>query len=470
MDRRSFLKSAAVLGLSLNVTRAAKGEGKGVLRGCVVVGDKPMSGVRCSDGRRVVTTDRQGRFVIDVDTDSSPFVFVVIPRGTWTDRFYVPMVEAVRGEIVFRLEKSKIGDRYAAVYLADIHLGEGNKELSYPRYAATIDEINALTPGPAFVLAGGDICLQSGQGDRYVEIMSRLKMPVRNGLGNHEIIPAQKPPRGRFRQLFGPSYYSFDCGQVHWVVMDGCALNRGGEGWKGVVGEFSPCEMAWLKEDLRHVPKGMPTICAIHIPLASTYPDRRKTTTRDAPWWVVRNADAVIDVLKEFDVHLVLQGHLHENERIHRGSIEFAETVSVCGSWWRASTGKELAVSGEPRGYRIIEVNGTRISHRYVSSAESRTDALGEFVNLDGDRLADGQELVVNWFDASDRAKVSGRIDGGPWQSWVSAAVPGRVSDLTAAHHYKCPVKLEPGTYDLEVRCIDVGYGEMKFRQRIQVE
>lgn len=470
MDRRSFLKSAAALGLSLKAVRAAKGEVRGVIRGRVVAGDKPMSGVRCSDGRCVVTTGDDGRFVMKAEGDSGPFVFVVVPSGTWTDRFYVPTAEAVQSEVVFRLDEWTGGDRYAAVYLTDIHLGGGDRDRSYQRYTATLDEINTSQPRPAFVLAGGDICLQNGQGDRYVEVMSRLRMPVRNGLGNHEILPDQEPPRGRFMQLFGPTYYSFDRGRVHWIVMDGCALNPQGEGWKGIVGEVGPREMSWLKADLRSVPKGMPTVCAIHVPLVSTYPERRKTTGKDAPWWVVTNAEAVIEVLKEHDVRLVLQGHLHENERIHRRSIEFAETVSVCGSWWRTAEGPELAVSGEPRGYRLIEVDGTRISHRYVSSAESHTEAPGALVSVDGDRLAGRAELVVNWYDASDKAQVTGRVDDGPWQPWVPAVFPGRLSDLTAAHHYAYPAKLQTGAHDIEVRCIDAGCGERTLRQRIHVQ
>jgi len=442
----------------------------GRIRGRVVSGDRPLADVRCSDGRRVVATDRDGRFVIDAGAESGPFVFVVIPRGYWTERFYVPTAEARAREVVFDLEPTGPADRYSAVYIADIHLGEGNREVSYERFSATVDELNRMASRPAFVLADGDICLQSGQGERYVEIMSKLKMPVRNGVGNHEIMVSAANPRGRFHELFGPTYYSFDYGRVHYVVMDGCVIDPEGEGYKNVVGEVGPTELAWLEEDLRLVPEDVPTVVAIHIPLVSTYPERRKTTAKAAPWWVVRNADEVIELFRKFDVRLVLQGHMHENERIHDGAIEFVESVSVCGSWWRSKTGRELAVSGEPRGYRLIEVESGRVSHRYVASAESRVADPGELVGVEDDRLVAGADLVVNFFDASNEAKVRGRIDGGAWMPWAPAKVPGRLADLTAAHHWRCPAdRLAAGRHKVEVRCEDRGRPDVTLVRQLRI-
>jgi len=421
----------------------------------------------------VVVTDRDGRFAIDSPGDGGPFVFVVLPQSYWSERFYVPTADALKREVVFNLHPANAGEKYSAAYVTDIHLGEGNKEVSYQRYAATVDELNAMPDRPAFVIGGGDISLQNGQGDRYVEIMSRLRMPVRDGVGNHEMMVGQADPRARFHRLFGPTYYSFDYGRVHYVLLDGCGPSPQGEGWKNVIGLVGEAELAWLENDLRLVPEGMPTVVAIHMPLASTYPERRKTTGADAPWWLVRNRREVIDVLRKFDVPLVLQGHMHENERLFEGSIEFAETVSVSGCWWRSATGRELAVSGEPRGYRLIDVQGNRVSHRYVSSAESRVSKPGELVGITDSgtgRLEAGRDLAVNFFDASNEARVSGRFDGGPWRPWTPAKIPGGVSDLTAAHHWQCPQEqLTGGFHALEVRCRDRGRDDVIISQPVQV-
>lgn len=475
LSRRDFIKAgvgSAVLlcpggGAIFGISKASE---NGRIRGRVVSGDKPLEGVRCSDGHQVVLTDRHGRFVIDSTGDGGAFVFVVTPQGYWTDQFYVPTAEAIRREVVFDLKAIGQAEQYTAVYMPDIHLGEGNKELSYRRFTATLDELNTLPNRPAFIIFGGDICLQNHQGERHVELTSRLKMPVRNGFGNHEMMWRQADPRRRFHTLFGPTYYSFDYGYVHYVVLDGCLLVPQRTGLN-VEGQVSPRELAWLESDLKLVPKDVPIVVAIHIPLVSTYPERHSIQASDRPLAVNRNPDEVINVLKKFNVPLVLQGHLHENERIHIGSIEFVESISVCGSWWQA-TGRELGVSGEPRGYRVIEVDGTCVSHRYVSSAESRINESGEFIDADDNGLADGSELIVNFFDASNEAKVSGRIDGGSWTPWLPARAHCRLKKvITAAHHWKCPEHLlSPGQHRVEVRCEDRSRADTMLSCSLRIE
>ncbi|MBN2375600.1 MAG: calcineurin-like phosphoesterase C-terminal domain-containing protein [Sedimentisphaerales bacterium] len=441
---------------------------KGAVRGRVVSGGKGVEGVRCSDGYKVVVTDQDGWFSIDAIDSSGGFVFVVTPRGYWTDRFYVTSAEAVKREVEFELEPMDLGDKYTAVYLPDVHLGSGEQENTRKRFGATLDELNGMAERPALAIGGGDICLVSNVGAEYVEMMSRLQMPVRNGLGNHELLVGQADPRGNFNNLFGPSYHSFDYGQVHYVMMDGCLYvpHRRGhdiEGW------VSPTELAWLENDLRLVPKDMPTVVAIHIPLMSTFPARYGMSAEDAALAVIRDCcrDEVIGVLKKYNVPLVLQGHAHENERIFLGSIEFVESISVCGSWWQARKGRENGVSGEPRGYRLLEVNGTRIVHRYVSSAESRVEEPGEFVNLRDGKLVSGKELVVNFFDASNEAEVSGRVGGGSWVAWEPARTG---SYKLKAHHWKSPDGfLGSGGPEVEVRCRDRGRGEEQLVGRLQL-
>ena len=273
---------------------------------------------------------------------------------------------------------------------------------SFPRFQATIDEINDMDPLPAFCWMGGDISLQRGEGKRYVEIVSRLKMPVRNGVGNHEMLIQQFDPRGEFQELFGPTYYSFDVGNVHYITLDGCQVDARRK--QQVLGKLSARELHWLEEDLKNVPEGMATVVAIHIPLVSDYPERRDTTAERAPHWIIQDAGDVIDLLSKYGVSLVLQGHLHENQRIIRKGIEFVESISVSGTWWNAAAERrEVGVSGEPRGYRVLDVQGEQISHRYRSSAESRSDTIGEIVGRPH-RAPSSEDLTlqVNVFDASE--------------------------------------------------------------------
>jgi 3',5'-cyclic AMP phosphodiesterase CpdA len=442
ITRRQFAKRAAALGLLSSAANwrdlLAAPIASAVVHGHIVSGGEPVRGVRVSDGYRVVASDESGRFSLQVGRDSGAFVFMTVPDGYWTNQFYVPTGHAVEKPPVFELGRRRIEPQYTAIYLTDVHLGEGRADQSYSAFAATIDEINRLDPPPAVCWVGGDITLQGGKGARYVELMSRLKMPVRNAVGNHEMLVRESDPRARYQQLFGPTYYSYEIGKVHFITLDGCHAKPEVDGYKNVEGLVSPRELHWLAADLEQVPDSVAKVVSIHIPLVSDYAQRRGTTAEKVPWWIVRNADQVIDLLSRHGVSLVLQGHLHENQRIvHRG-IEFVESISVCGRWWKAVEGKrENGVSGEPRGYRLLQFDGSTIRHRYQSSAEARVSAVGEiageFSNVPAHQDA---MLPVNVFDPSPDTIVEASINGGPSERLAPGTSQHYHEDLTPAHHW----------------------------------
>jgi hypothetical protein len=299
-------------------------------------------------------------------------------------------------------------------------------------------------------------------------------MPVRNSVGNHEMMYTKENPRDDFQQLFGPTYYSFDVGQVHYVTLEGCRVDRLENGYKNVVGLLSARELNWLEHDLKNVPDGTTTVVAVHIPLVSDYPERRDTTSEKAPYWVIQNADRVIELLSKHNVSLVLQGHLHENNRMFSKGIEFVESNSICGTWWKSSEGmRENGVSGEPRGYRMLEVRNARVEHRYLSSAESRVDAIGEIVGRPK-KLPAGKNasLQVNIFDGCDRTKVLSSLDDGAFNQLQSSISHLHYANLKPAHHWQWSLQgraLTPGKHLLKVRVEEPGHPTATFQHHITV-
>ena len=477
-DRRTFLQRAAALGLSVATPAWTRMLAAPIpateVRGSVVSGKTALGGVRVSDGLRVVRTDSAGEFRIRVGPGSGPFLFVTTPRGYWTNRFYVPTATAATRRPVFDLTGNRSAPANRLLYITDVHLAEGNAKESIARMNKTIDEINLLDPLPAACWMGGDISLDHAKGPLYVDLVSRLKMPVRHSVGNHEFLLKQSDPRGRFQQLFGPTYYSFDIDNLHCITLDGCGIdpNRGQSG--GVIGRLSRRELTWLAADLAAVPSGMTTVVAVHIPLACTYPERRGTTAARAPHWVISNAEEAIELLRQHDVKLVLQGHLHENQRMVQSGIEFVESVSVCGTWWRAGAGqRENATSGEPRGYRMLEWSAGKLSHHYLGSAESRVAAAGEIVGrpgkLPGNKPA---RLLVNIFDGTTTTRVSAQLDDGPSNQLKSTDEGRHFSDLQAAHHWAWTIParaLTPGRHQLAVRVMEPGRPRQSFTHRFSV-
>ncbi|HAK97627.1 MAG TPA: hypothetical protein DCM87_22205 [Planctomycetes bacterium] len=468
ISRRAFVRSAAACGLLAGVEarwlRAAAGPA--TVRGTVLCGGAPRAGVRVSDGLSVAATDAEGAFELRVGPESGPFLFVTTPPGFWSPMFYVPVARAAaKGRADFRLDPHPQPAKFAFAFITDMHLENGGVRIA--RFKETVAEINAL--GPAFVWAQGDICLEGGAGKDYVECLAGLAMPIRNGAGNHEMMVKEPDPRTAFHDLFGPSWYSFDWAGVHCVVLDGRNLTAGDD-WRAVRGRVGASELAWLAADLAAVPKGMPVIAGIHIPLVCTSPERRRAPQEDLGAWRVDNAEEVHAVLKAHGTRLVLQGHVHENERILRDGVEYVASQAVSGSWWKSGGGFERGQDRAPRGYRIVEVDGAAIAHRFVASCESRTGAAGECDREGRESLPRRHtRLVFNVYDGASWAGGTASIDGAGACPVRAIAAVDPASRAILPHHYACHADLRalaPGRHRVR---LELDEGGMRCEAQIAV-
>ena len=441
MNRRKFLAASAgaalVAGRLADSWRWLEAADARSLRGRVLGDGRGLAGVLVSDGCRVVRTGGDGRYELPVGADSGPFVFLTAPRGYWSDSFYVPLATAVAsGHADFSLRAVEQPDDFDFVFITDIHLE--NRKHGIAKFRASLREIQALTPKPAWLWVQGDICLQGGMGREYADCLAGVKIPVRNGPGNHEMLLEHKNPRDEYEQMFGPTYYSFDWGGAHLIVLDGNKPIPGPKDWKAVYGAVEGRELAWLQADLAAQPEGKPIVIGVHIPMVSSYPERRRESPKEAPYWEIANHEALTKLLARHHVRLVLQGHMHENERVTVGGVEYAETISLAGSWWNSGAGMERGVDGSPRGYRIVSVRGTKVTHRYQSSCESRVDRQGEFAGLDR-RVTPGRqtEFLFNCYDAPHDSTAQARIDQGPWQPMPAFAATTSSGELKMVHHFR---------------------------------
>jgi len=133
--------------------------------------------------------------------------------------------------------------------------------------------------------------------------------------------------------------------------------------------------------------------------------------------------------------------------------MEFVSSISVCGSWWRDGTGLERGVDNVPRGYRVVEVRGNHIRHRYVSSGESKVDRQGEFLGLDRPvPPSRSSALVFNCYDAPNGSTARARIDSGPWTPMSPHTDQGGSVKMRMPHHFLCRTDttgLAPGRHQV---------------------
>lgn len=453
MKRREFLSVAARTGVTVGAVAASgpllAADRQRTVSGRVLGEGKPLGNVLVSDGCRVTRTNSRGEYQLAVGPDSGRFVFVSTPRGWWCDAFHVPVKKAAKtGRADFALRPIDQPDRFDFVFACDL---SSPKPWAVAKLKASFREINQRTPTPAFLLVQGDLWLHGadwlGAHKKYLDCLALLTIPVRHGRGNHE-------QRDRYEQAFGPAYYSFDWGQVHFVVLDGNRPIPDGNNFYGLV---DGSELAWLKADLAAQPKGKPIIVGVHIPIVSTYPARRTDLQHEkAPFWQRPNDRLLTKLFRQHAVKLVLQGHMHENERITVGGVEYVESISMCGTWWKNRTpgGFERGVDGCPRGYRVVSVDGTKITHRYRSSCESHVDRRGEFMGLKG-RVAAGAkvEFVFNCYDAPNGSTAKARLDTQPWRPM--GTVNYKSTSVTKPHHFRLVAdthSLDPGPHTVEAR------------------
>ena len=70
-----------------------------------------------------------------------------------------------------------------------------------------------------FFMNTGDLCREDGMARTYLLMNSETAgCPVRFAIGNHDMIK-QGHGENVFEAYYGPTWYSFDCGKIHFVVL-----------------------------------------------------------------------------------------------------------------------------------------------------------------------------------------------------------------------------------------------------------
>lgn len=174
--------------------------------------DKPLQGVMVTDGMNVVKTDKKGRFSLP-GYEKTRFITVTTPAGYETRQFYLSTKEN-RKSYDFLLKESKRTQtkEHSFIQITDTEvtggLGRWVTDLKY--YIGN--------EKPAFLIHTGDICYESGlQMHAKVVNSQTMDCPVYYCIGNHDLVKGNYGEE-LYESLFGPTWYSFDVGNMHYVV------------------------------------------------------------------------------------------------------------------------------------------------------------------------------------------------------------------------------------------------------------
>jgi hypothetical protein len=204
------------------------------------------------------------------------------------------------------------------VQLSDTHWGYRGP--ANPDAAGTlpraIEAVNRLSLPPAFIVFTGDLTHDTDDPKERRARMAQFKALV-SGLsvkrlyflpGEHD---AGSDQGEAFREVFGPTHYTFDHGGFHFIALD----NVSAPGSK--LGE---AQLKWLADDLSRLDKGHPIVVFAHRPLFDLYPDW--------DWATLDGADALA-LLEPFRYVTVFYGHIHQQHHLVTGHIAHHAAASL---------------------------------------------------------------------------------------------------------------------------------------------
>jgi hypothetical protein len=368
------------------------------VRGRVTGGGQGLARVRVSDGRSVTATQADGTYELIADA-RQPFVFATAPSGyalpqnpTGTARFYAPLPPASdEAEVSFAFDPDpRAAEAHRVVVLADTQM---QNAFEVERYLSeTVPDVAALVAGsdlPAFGVACGDILFDDlTLFPDYERGVAQMGVPFFQVVGNHDIdfdARSDEHTTDVFRRHFGPTYYSFERGDVHYVVLDDVLWH--GSGYIGYVDE---AQLAWLEQDLSFVEAGRPVVVFLHIPALSTRWQRQGEASPSLAGSVANRA-ALYRLLEPYRAHLV-SGHQHEKEHVFDGGVHSHVSGAACGAWWSGN----LCWDGAPNGYDVFTARGEEISWQYKSTGHGLEHQLRAYP-AGADPDAPGQFLVNAW-------------------------------------------------------------------------
>lgn len=457
--------------------------------------DSVFQGVKVSNGEQIVRTDENGRYEISVDDDS--VIFVIKPSGYRTSldennlpKFYY--IHKPKGSPQFRFPGSKpTGSLPQSI---DFPLYQQSEPESFkillfgdpqPRNDVEVDYIahdvvrDLIGDESAFGVTLGDIAFDNLDTFKTInQTIALIGIPWYNVIGNHDLNLDAKT-RGEINETFeatyGPSYYSFDYGQVHFVVLDNIDWLKNPEGNDRFhyEGGFGKRQLEFLKNDLALIPEAQMVVLMMHIPIIS-----------------VNDKSEMFELIENRPFCVSISGHTHDHRHLFLGEKDgfhgkkphhHIVNVTVSGNWWSGAKDENgiphtTMADGAPNGHSVMtfDRNGYRLDFHAAGRPASEQMRIG-LANKMNASLTGDEEVWVNVFNGSEKSTVKMAVDDST--TWITlekkfVADPHRVElakrdqnaepklgDASNSYHLwfgNLPAGIKSGVHLLRVKTTDM--------------
>lgn len=473
-------------------------------------GEKGLPNIAVSNGKEIVETDEKGNWKLPASEDVIFFVikpsgwmnplnkhklpqfhYIYKPKGSPVSRHRgTPPTGPLPQSIDFPLHKQDEPDKFRAVFFGD----------PQPRNQTEIDYIandivaELIGTDAKFGVTLGDIMFDNlSLFGSLNQTIALIGIPWYNVIGNHDLNFEAKLDRysdETFERVYGPPYYSYDYGKVHFIVLDNVDWNHDAQRNRATYrGAFGNQQLAFVKADLARVPKDRLVMLMMHIPLTST--GDRKDLYR---------------IIENRPYTLSISGHTHwqAHQFIDRGDgwmgakpHHHIVNVTVSGSWWKGAKDERgiphtTMRDGAPNGYSIITFDGSKATFdfkaaRFPKSHQLRIEAPIAIKSTDSAKTV----VYVNVFSGSEKSTVKLRVNDGPWlnlkktveidpyyarlrEEEIKNKVPGPElnSPTSSSHLWKgpLPANLPKGAHTLHAVTRDMYGREFSAKRVLRVE
>jgi hypothetical protein len=397
-------------------------------------GEQGIPKVAVSNGVDIVETDAQGRWQLPSSDDIIFFVlkpsgwmtplndhllpqfhYIHKPNGSPPSRYAgTKPTGALPKSIDFPLHKQEEPGKFRAIFFGD----------PQPRNQTEIDYIandivaELIGTDAKFGVTLGDIMFDNL--DLFGSLngsIALIGIPWFNVIGNHDLNFEAKEDHlsdETFERVYGPPYFSFDYGKVHFIVLDNVEwfhdAKRKRNAYRGGFGER---QLTFVKNDLKRVPEEKLVVLMMHVPLTGT-----------------QDRQGLYRLIEKRPYTLSISGHTHRQTHRFIGEEDGWQgkephhhivNVTVSGSWWKGAKDERgiphaTMSDGAPNGYSLITFDGHKATFdfkaaRFPASHQLRIHAP---VAIDQADVL-GSQVYVNVFSGSEKSSVKLRVGKGNW-------------------------------------------------------
>lgn len=358
-----------------------------------------LADVVVSDGVEVVKTDKDGVYQFK-SAKKWGYVFISIPKGYEVgSEGVLPQFHATLTEKADKAERHDFNlvkvnqEKYRVYFLGDMHLADRTNDLN--QFDNCMKEVKADIMDDdvkSYVITLGDMTWDLYWYSRkyyFPQYLKSVNYYFKNAakqvqffhtIGNHDHDMCKD---GDFNTVveyvkdIAPTYYSFNIGDVHYIVLDDIlCTNVGGEASakpeRAYRSEVTDEQLKWLAKDLSYVSKTTPVIVTSHAPVYA------KETKKNVNDYYLNNSATLVSKFKGYKVDFVT-GHTHVLYNVDKSSEGIYEhnAGAVCASWWWSgylTPGIHICTDGAPGGYSVWDITGTDKKWRYKGTGRDENE------------------------------------------------------------------------------------------------